>query len=179
MTADVEALRRRARRKAREAAVARRDRRFLAVMGRLVSAGLLETNIEGVRPHRRTIRVADALWAGQWEPRVLELLPALVIKKPGLFRDPQNMPEDLADVVQALREGREVPAFRGIPAQDLQRWVPLLGHRGKQPSVVKSFRLRASEVKLLADLRAELGLGSEVEVIRAALRALRRQSSQP
>lgn len=173
MTAKHDKLLRRARAEAREAEERRRDRRFLTVMGRLVAAGLLHTNIEGARPHHRKIRVADALWAGELEPRILELLPALVLKKPGLFRDARDLPDDLLEVVQSLRSGRPAPPFRGIPAADYQRWVPRVGHRGKQPTVVKSFRLSPSDARLLAELRADLGLRSEVAVVRAALRALR------
>jgi len=173
VTAKRDKLLRRARAEARKAEERRRDRRFLTVMGRLVAEGLLETNIDEVRPHHRKIRVADALWAGELEPRILELLPALVLKKPGLFRDAHDLPEDLAEVIQCVRRGRPAPPFRGIPAADYERWVPRIGHRGKQPTVVKSFRLSASDARLLAELRAELGLRSEVAVVRAALRALR------
>ncbi len=59
----------------------RRDPRYRRVLGRFVAAGLLNTNEQTV-PQRGAIRVADALWAGEVEPRILELLPALLIKKP-------------------------------------------------------------------------------------------------
>ncbi len=173
MSIDLERLRRRAKRRAREAERRRQDPRFRRVMGRLVGLGLLETNIPGIRTHRRALRVEDACWAGKTEPRILELLPALVLKKPGVFRDADNLPADLRDVVDAIRHGRQGEPFRGIAAADYQRWIPRLGHRGKYPTLVKSFRLRQADLQLLSELKRELGLRSDVEVLRASLRALR------
>jgi hypothetical protein len=52
-----------------------RDPRFKKVMGRLVAAKLLTTNLEGIRPHDKPVPLEDALWAGTVEPRITELLP--------------------------------------------------------------------------------------------------------
>ena len=67
-----------------------------------MAAGLLQTNEPVVR-HREPLRVADVLWAGEVEPRLLELLPALLVKKPGLFVDARELPDDLDAAVRALR----------------------------------------------------------------------------
>jgi hypothetical protein len=148
----------------------RRDPRYRRVLGRFVAAGLLSSN-EPTTPHRGRIRVADALWAGEVEPRILELLPALLIKKPALFEDATSLPDDLAQVVRALRRA-EVPAdFRGIPGADLVRWLPRLGRSGTVPSRLRSFRFSAEESRLLARLSRELGT-TEVAVLRRSLREL-------
>jgi hypothetical protein len=148
----------------------RRDPRYRRVIGRFVSAGLLSTN-DRTAPHRSAIPVADALWAGEVEPRILELLPALLIKKPAFFTDTSALPDDLARVVRALRRG-EVPAmFRGIPGDDLARWLPRLGRSGTVPSRSRCFRLSADDSRLLSQLSRELGT-TEVGVLRRALREL-------
>lgn len=157
----------RARRK--QAAVRRawRDPRYKRVMGRYVAAGLLTTNTE-VTPHREPIEVHDVLWAGRVEPRFLELLPALIIKHPALFVDTTQLPDDLALVVKALRKNQEPGDFRGIPGAALLRWLPSVGHRGKVPSRLKSFRLKADDLALLERLSQELGL-SQTAVLRRGL----------
>jgi hypothetical protein len=140
------------------------------VLGRFVAAGLLSTNDQTV-PHRSAIRVADALWAGEVEPRILELLPALLIKKPSFFEAAATLPDDLVRVVRALRRG-EVPAeFRGIPGVDLARWLPRLGRSGTLPSRLRCFRFSAEESRLLAQLSRELHT-TEVSVLRRSLREL-------
>ena len=148
----------------------RRDPRYRRVLGRFVAAGLLSTS-EPTKPHRGPIRVADALWAGEVEPMILELLPALLIKKPSFFEDPQRLPDDLADVVRSLRRA-EIPAeFRGIPAADLARWLPRLGRSGAAPSRLRCFRFSAEESRLLSQLSRDLDT-TEVAVLRRALREL-------
>ena len=89
-------------------------------------------------------------WAGEVEPRILELLPALLIKKPSFFEERTTLPDDLAQVVRALRRG-EVPAeFRGIPGADLARWLPRLGGSGAAPSRLRCFRFSAKSRLLFA-----------------------------
>ena len=140
------------------------------MLGRFVAAGLLATNDQAL-PHRSAIRVADALWAGEIEPRILELLPALLIKTPSLFVDRTELRDDLAQVVRSLRRA-EVPSdFRGIPGADLARWLPRLGRSGTVPSRLRCFRFSAEESRLLSQLSRELKT-TEVAVLRRALREL-------
>jgi hypothetical protein len=148
----------------------RRDPRYVRVLGRLVAARVLTTNT-GARPYRKPIAVEDALWAGEVEPRVLELLPALLVKRPGLFVDPRALPEDLAQVVAEIRRHEPPRDFRGVPGASLARWVSSVGRRGKLPSLLKAFRLQADDLTLLRKLSEELGL-TETAVMRRGLRAL-------
>jgi hypothetical protein len=152
------------------AARRRRDVRYLTVLGRFVAARLLVTN-QAVPRHRKPIWVTDALWAGEVEPRIIELLPALLIKKPSLFVDPNVLPEDVAKVVKLLRRGKVPEQLRGIPGPDLARWLPRVGHREHWPSLAKTFRLKRDDVRLLERLAADLHI-SEAEVVRRGVRAL-------
>lgn len=161
-----------ARAKKKHAALARtwRSPRYRRVVGRYVAAGLLTTTHD-VEPNREPLAIADVLWAGKTEPRLLELLPALIVKRPSLFQDVTDLPDDLADVVAHLRKNREPPPLRGVEGAAMLRWLPSVGHRGKVPSVLKSFRLQAGDVKLLETLSEELGI-SQTEVLRRGLRQL-------
>lgn len=164
------ALQRRA--QARHALIAQRraQPRYLRVLGRFVEAGLLSTN-EPVILHRRPIRVADALWAAEVEPRILELLPALLIKKPSFFENANALPEDLGQVVRDLKRDRVPEELRGIPGAKLARWVPRIGRKDKLPSRLRCFRLSAEDSRYLAELARELEL-NETDVLRRALREL-------
>jgi hypothetical protein len=131
---------------------------------------LLVTNFEVADPGG-PIRLADALWAGDVEPRIFELLPALVVKAPATFDDVRTLPPDLAAAVRALRRGETPADFRGIPGADLAGWLPRVGRREKLPSCTKTFRLRHDDLKLLRQLASALEL-TETDVVRRALRAL-------
>jgi hypothetical protein len=170
MTPSAAALQARARRRLARLERGWRDPRYARVVGRLRGLGLLVTNFELDDPGG-PIRIADALWAGNLEPRILELLPALVVKAPSTFEDVRELPSDLGAAVRALRRG-EVPAdFRGIPGAAVARWLPRVGRREKLPSCMKTFRLRHDDLQLLRNLASALEL-SETDVVRRALRAL-------
>jgi hypothetical protein len=146
----------------------RRDPRYRRVLGRLVAAGLLSTT-EPVKANRAVLKVEDVLWAAEIEPRMFELLPALIIKRPALFRSTTDLPDDLAAVVVALRRNRTPDSFHGIPGEAMKRWVSRVGHKNKLPSQLRSFRLQADEVALLERLSERWGI-SQTAVIRRALR---------
>lgn len=113
----------------------------------------------------------DVLWVGRIEPRVLELLPALIVKRPGLFVDPRRLPDDLAAVVRTLRKNREPGEFRGVPGAALLRWLPVLGRQSKVPSQLKSFRFQREDLELLERLSQALEV-SQTDVLRRGLRRL-------
>ncbi len=154
----------------------RRDPRFKKVMGRFVGAKLLTTNIEGIRPHDKPVPLEDVLWAGAVEPRIMELLPAVLVKRPGLLRLPKDLPEDVAAVMHAIRHGKALPTFRGVAPADYLPWVTEVGRKGKSPSVLKSFRFKHDDVLRLARLRKSIPARSDTEVIRMALELLENSS---
>jgi hypothetical protein len=154
-----------------------RDPRFKKVTGRFVAAKLLTNNIEGIRPHERPVPLDDALWAGTVEPRIMELLPAVLVKKPRLLRLPQELPDDVAAVMHAIRHGKEAPTFRGVAPDQYLPWVTEVGRKGKAPSVLKSFRFKREDVLRLSRLRKSLPAPSDTEVIRMALELL--ESTSP
>ena len=156
-----------------------RDPRFRTVMGRFIEDGLLETNIEGIVRRREPVSLADALWAGTVEPRIMELLPAVLVKRQGLLRLPKELPEDVAEVIHAIRHAKPGPSFRGIPPEQYLPWVTKVGRKGRSPSVLKSFRFQHDDVLRLARLRASLPARSDTEVIRMALELIEAVTQQP
>ena len=165
-------LQARARRRHRALRRKHRDPRFRKVMGRFVEEGLLETNIEGIVPRRQPVSLDDVLWAGTVEPRIMELLPAVLVKKQSLLQLPKELPEDVAEVMHAIRHGKPAPSFRGVPPAQYLRWVTQVGRKGRSPSVLKSFRFKHDDVLRLARLRNSLPARSDTEVIRMALELL-------
>jgi hypothetical protein len=135
-----------------------------------VDAGLLTTN-QTVLRYQEPLRVSDVLWAGEAEPRFLELLPAALAKRPSMFTETRQLPDDLRRVVRHLRRNVVPEDFRGIRGADIYRWLPKVGQKDKFPSRAKSFRLKPEDVRLLEHLTRELGI-SETDVIRRGLRAL-------
>jgi hypothetical protein len=163
-------LQRRAQRRMAQLVRRRRDPRYQRVLGRLVGLGLLTTN-EAMPKTRAPIDVADALWAAEVEPRIAELLPALLVRRPALFVEARALPDDLAQAVDALRRNEAPPDFRGVPGEKIHRWLSSLGRKTEPPSRLKAFRLQASDLELLTKLRDELGI-TETAVLRRGLRAL-------
>lgn len=167
---DRDELQRRAKQKLRAIQRRRRDPRYRRTLGRFVALGLLTTN-EAIAPHHELLSVEDVLWAGEVEPRFLELLPALLVKTPSVFDDASAMPEDLARAVRRLRRNLQPERFRGIAGDRLLRWLPEVGRVQKVPSRMKSFRLTPEDLRILEALASELRV-SETEVLRRGLRAL-------
>jgi hypothetical protein len=168
---DAEKLRERARKAHARFRRARRDPRYLRAVGRFVNDGLLETNDPLVVAHDAPVALDDILWAGRYEPRLLELLPAVVVKRPSILAPPVELPADLREAVCAVKAGRDHPDFRGVPGEAYARWVPHVGRKG-HPSQLRSFRLRRDDLDRLRRLKLALDAPSETEVLRMGLRVL-------
>lgn len=159
----------RAKDKLRRITKARRDPRFLETLGILVAEGHLQA--DGVTPQKGRLRLEDALWAGQWEPRILEILPALYLKKPRLFLHEQTLPHDFQQVLQAIRRAGDAPTFRGIPAALYQPWIERIGRRNKRPTLTKAFRFTAKDLERIREI-CERDQVTETEAVRNGLQLL-------
>lgn len=164
---NLEEIKKRARARNARYEKARRDPRYTKVIGRFTSEGLLEA--PGVVPTRGMVTLEDALWVGEVEPRVLELLPALMIRRPKLLAHHEALPDDLREVVSELRRGRAHTCFRSIEPQKYAPWLERLGRKKGMPSVLKSFRFTTEDAAILEALSRRWGVG-ETEAIRKALR---------
>mgnify|MGYP003393542240 CR=1 FL=1 len=145
----------------------RKDPRFQKVLGRLVKSKLLDANFIQ-KMHGRTT-VEEALWAAQYEPRVMELLPGILLRKPKFFLQAKALPEDLQIVLRELRGGHATKDFRGIPAQKYKIWADRLGKRKVPLAIQKNYRLTSIDLHAIHRLKKKWKLQSETEILRKAL----------
>ena len=149
--------------------VRKSDLRYIRTVGKLTHAGLLmHTHIE---PYPQKITLDDALWSGDIEPRILELIPAILLKKPGFFKEPLRVPKDLELILKDIRHGRAPQPFRSVPAEKYMPWLLFVGHKDKWPTVLKSFRFNQEDIESLHRLKNKYN-ESEIAVIRRAIRNL-------
>lgn len=172
------ALIRQIKEKAEQDARNRRDTRFLDTMGFLVAKGFLRTNMDiPLMPNKR-LRVADAIWAGQMvEPRILEVLPAAVLRLRRHFDlDPKH--QELITVMNQLKNREEKgKPFMGIPYEKIRMWaeLPLRDRRVKpvgRKKILKTFRLEPEVVENLRVAAKDQGC-TETEVLEMLLRSPR------
>lgn len=153
----------------------RRDPRFLNTMGFLVAKGFLFTNYEVPRLPNKKLKVEDAVWAGKnVEPRILEVLPAAVLRLQKHFDlDPVKHTE-LARVVNRLKKNEpDGEAFCGMPYAKIRIWAnnPLKDRRVKTVNdkrIQKLFRLTPEKLVKLKQLAIEQNC-SETEVLEKLL----------
>lgn len=170
-----EALLKKIKEKARQDKKNRRDPRFLNVLGFLVAKGFLQTNID-VRPApNRHLRIEDALWAGQnVEPRILEVLPAAVLRLEKHFDLDPEKHEKLAQLVAQLRKGQEKgDAFYEIPYDKIKVWtrLPLKDGRMKavaEKKVTKTFRIKPAALARLKEIAKKMNC-TETEALERKL----------
>lgn len=161
-----------AKKKAAKLKKLRADPRYLKVLGCLKKEGLIDAPVP--KNHTKQL-VEDFFWVGRnIEPRVLELLPAFVLKRPGIFLI-KEYPQQLLEAVNKLRRGDSSLEFEGIPLRRCEQWLPHVGRKGKIPSAMKSFRFRKEDINLLRELSEKLGT-PETEVLRRALKNFRNLS---
>ena len=127
-----------------------------------------------IREYNGPVDLEDVLWAGKFEPRILEVLPALVATRPKYLRI-YKVPEDLNKVLAEINAGDARQTFRGVPAKDYLKWLPPSSYGAPR---LKTFRMRPSELQRLKTLRITLGVRSDAEVLRQALSLLERATEQ-
>ncbi len=138
----------------------RTDPRFLETLGFLVAKGFLKTNLDiPLLPNKR-LRIEDVIWAGRnVEPRILEVLPAAVLRLTNHFDFDELKHRELATVLEELRKNKvDGPPFFEMPYRKLRTWLelPLADRRIKpldQKRITKTYRLRPvviAEIKRLA-----------------------------
>jgi DNA-binding transcriptional regulator YiaG len=96
---------------------------YRRVMEMMLFLGLLRN--KKYQPCRHILALGDYLRAGKIEPRILEVLPALVLNAPeaiDLKKTP--IPEDLKEVLMALKDVSEegLPTYRGIAPEKYLHW---------------------------------------------------------
>ena len=117
------------------------------------------------------LKLDDALWAGETiEPRILELIPAIMLKKPIFFKY-KTIPDDLKKILLDIKKNKATDEFRGIPVKKYIEWIEHIGHKNKSTSLLKTFRFSKNDVILLNKLKSKLNL-SEIDILRLGLQKL-------
>lgn len=145
------------------------DPRYIKVLESFVYAKLLDSNV--VSAKNNYISLDDVLFAGLVEPRIFELLPAVLIKKPNLIRQKNNPPEDLVQVIKNIKRKKSAEPFRGIPAEKYLYWLDKVGRKGKTPSIRKTFRFDDRMLNILEKCKEKFGK-NESAIIRIGLESL-------
>jgi hypothetical protein len=153
----------------------RHDPRFLGTMGFLVAKGFLKTNLEVPLLPNKRLRIADAIWAGMnVEPRILEVLPAAVLRLAKHFDLDRAKHKELAEVVEQLRkQEKNGTNFCGMPYEKIKQWadLPLRDKRMKpmtEKKIMKAFRLDPKALVRLKEKALEKNC-SETEILESLL----------
>ncbi|MGK5081887.1 hypothetical protein WDW37_01185 [Bdellovibrionota bacterium FG-1] len=155
-----------AKRKAKLLQKLRQDPRYLKTIGKLKREGLLD--VRDIPKYRGQVFLKDAIWAAQLEPRIFELLPAIITRRPSLFVF-FDLPPDLKQVTQELKAGHAHSPYQGISPEKYQHWLSFVGRTNSRPKIMKSFRLSQEDLALLRRLTDETAL-TQTEVLQIALR---------
>jgi DNA-binding XRE family transcriptional regulator len=84
--------------------------------------GLLRHN--KILPRRYTVTLAEALRAGELEPRILELIPAILVILPKALKFKRaEVPDDLAKQIALIRSRQASGYFRGIAPRKYLHWL--------------------------------------------------------
>lgn len=170
----------RAKIKAARAKELRKDARFIRAIEWLSFLGLLRTNY--AKPRRCKIKLQDLLFAAHIEPRVNELLPALLIELRDLLPfSTQRLPKDLHAVIEAFANEQALPPYKGASPRKYTEWLgtPAMKLAYKRLHPRSQPRLRKDSAKHFSELirrrRIELGF-TQVDFSKmfgTSLRALR------
>lgn len=162
-------------RAAKEDEKKRHDRRYLEVMGFLVAKGFLRSNQDILPAPNKRVLIDDAIWAGKnVEPRILEMLPAAVLRLPKHFDLDRAKHTELAVTIDRLkRMDADGPALWGIAYNKLKVWTDFDLRDGRtktfgEKKVTKTFRLSPAAISKLKE-RAKKLRCTETEALEKAI----------
>ena len=155
-----------ARHKAKQLQKLRRDPRYLKTIGKLRREGFLDAR--DVPKYHGQVFLQDALWAAELEPRIYELLPAIVARRPKFFAF-MSLPVELDRVVKEIKTGHPVTEYQGVAPEKYNQWVSFVGRKSTAPKVMKAFRLSQEDIGILSRL-AKKESTSQTQILRRALK---------
>jgi hypothetical protein len=147
----------------------KKDPRYTRTIGFLVAKGFLHANRDIPKTPNIRISIEDAVWAGKnVEPRILEVLPAAVMRLEKHFDYNPEEHIDLRRVIEQLKQNID-GEFLGIPTEKIRPWlnIRLKDRRTKglaEKKVIKTFRLSPGTIKRIKDLKTKMKI-SETELL--------------
>lgn len=154
-----------AKRKAQRLKKLRSDSRYLKTVGKLKREGFLD--VRDVVEYRGQVFLEDALWAAKLEPRIYELLPAIIARRPKLFVF-FELPKDLEAVVKEIKKSCVKTPYQGVAPEKYSQWISLVSRKNKVAKVMKAFRLCAEDLAIL-DTLSQKQAKSRTEILHQAL----------
>jgi hypothetical protein len=165
--------------KAKQIEADRRDVRFVKTIAFLKAKGLLTTTLPIAPAPGVRLNVQDVLWAGQRvEPRIIEVLPAALLRFPKNFVGLDRMPAELKEVIKGIQQNVENGTdFAGIKFQQMRYWanMPLKDKRTKpvgERKQIRTFRLHADVLRKLEQLVASGKYKDQTSALEAAVKKL-------
>lgn len=147
----------------------KRDPRYIRTIAFLVGKGFLHANRELPKTPNIRINIEDAIWAGKnVEPRILEVLPAAVMRLEKHFDYNPEVHVELKKIIEKLKENT-VGDFFGIPTEKIRPWlnIRLKDKRIKslgEKKVIKTFRLSPVTIERIKDLKRTMKI-SEADLL--------------
>jgi hypothetical protein len=142
----------------------RRDPRYVRTMAFLTAKGFLFANRRFPYTPNDRIDIDGAIWAGRTlEPRILEVLPAAVLRLPKHFDFDPIRHHELAKTLEDLKACRkDGHRFEGIPYKKIKAWVDFELKDGriktqKEKRVLKTFRLKPDTIEKLERIAQDKG----------------------
>lgn len=152
------------------------ESKFQRVLQRLVYERLIEE--PDVIPKRMRVSLGDLLEVGEQDPRVLIVLPAILICKPKILyklsRDLEKFSE-IVEFTRALFSPYAPKKFHGIPVETFQKAARdyktrLTQKKSKETSFVRTFRFTKNDIDLLEKLTEILGATGMSQTLRLLIR---------
>lgn len=143
------------------------------VLERLAYEKILFTS--GLTPLRNRITLQQAIDAADEEPRVAQVIPALILYKPAVFYnldfDLKIHPKLKDQILKMMKEPALDFEILGQPAHECrvqaERYFKFLNHKKKkQKSLTRTFRFAYRDIELLEQLTQKLNLSGSSETIR-------------
>ena len=127
----------------------------------------------------KKIAIEDAVWAGMnVEPRILEVLPAAVLRLPRHFDLDATRHQALYATVESLKKAEVTgEPLWGVPYEKIRTWVNLSLPDGRvkdfgEKKVTKTFRLKPNVARKLKELAKGLGCTETEALERAVVKGL-------
>jgi hypothetical protein len=127
----------------------RRDPRYIKTITFLIGKGFLFTNHHMLKGTNLRLQIDDAIWAGRnLEPRILEVLPATVLRLGKHFDFDPIKHKELARTIEDIKNGKTTGHdFFGVPYEKLKVWANFKIKDGRvktlqERRVTRTFRLK-------------------------------------
>jgi hypothetical protein len=75
----------------------------------------------------------------------------------------------ILEKIDEIKHGKVVSLFRGITPEQYTKWIPVIGHKDKRPSLLKTFRFSQEDILILNSLSKRWRL-SQIETLRKLFR---------